>query len=99
MERNLMEVKEHSHRALDQERNNSEKEMETRLLEAENARKTRELEEARTLELSMLPRKLPETDFYDMSVYMDTAVEVGGDYYDYESGPGTTLTFDAGDET
>ncbi|HLR89970.1 MAG TPA: SpoIIE family protein phosphatase [Balneolaceae bacterium] len=99
LERKLREVKELSHRALEQERINSEKEMETRLLEAENARKTRELEEARTLQLSMLPRKLPESDFYDMSVYMDTATEVGGDYYDYTTGPGNTLTFALGDAT
>src|SRR5690625_944343 len=37
--------------------------------------------------------------FYDMSVYMDTATEVGGDYYDYTTGPGNTLTFALGDAT
>lgn len=99
LEGKLKEVKELSQRALEQERINSEKEMETRLLEAENARKTRELEEARTLQLSMLPRKLPSSEYYDMSVYMDTATEVGGDYYDYSTGPGKTLTFALGDAT
>lgn len=99
LEGKLKEVKELSHRALEQERINSEKEIETRLLEAENARKTKELEEARTLQLSMLPRKLPSSEVYDMSVYMDTATEVGGDYYDYSTGPGKTLTFALGDAT
>ena len=36
-----------------------EQEVEQRLLEAENARKSRELEEARQLQLSLLPRDLP----------------------------------------
>src|SRR5690625_7386929 len=73
--------------------------MVTRQLEADSARNTRVLDEARPLRLCMLRRKLAEAVFYDMSVDMDTATEVGGDYYDYTTGPGNTLTFALGDAT
>ena len=31
----------------------------------------------------MLPKTLPVVNGYDMSVFMETATVVGGDYYDY----------------
>jgi serine phosphatase RsbU (regulator of sigma subunit) len=70
-----------------------------RLLELENKRKTRELEEARQLQLSMLPKQIPILPNIDIAVYMKTATEVGGDYYDFHVGIDGTLTVVIGDAT
>jgi serine phosphatase RsbU (regulator of sigma subunit) len=81
----------------------SEKELEQKLraqrAEAENERKTKELEEARQLQLSMLPKELPQLTHLEIAVYMQTATEVGGDYYDFHSGLDGTLTAVIGDAT
>ncbi len=69
------------------------------LLEAENKRKSEELEEARQLQLSMLPKELPQLPHLDIAVYMQTATEVGGDYYDFHVGLDGTLTVVIGDAT
>ena len=69
------------------------------LAEAENERKTKELEEARQLQLSMLPKELPQLPHLDIAVYMKTATEVGGDYYDFHVGMDGTLTVVIGDAT
>jgi ligand-binding sensor domain-containing protein/serine phosphatase RsbU (regulator of sigma subunit) len=58
-------------------------EAEKRALEIENERKTKELEEARQLQLSMLPKELPDLPHLEIAAYMRTATEVGGDYYDF----------------
>jgi serine phosphatase RsbU (regulator of sigma subunit) len=68
-------------------------------LEAANHRKTTELEEARQLQLSMLPKELPTLPNLDIAVYMKTATEVGGDYYDFNVGADGTLTVAIGDAT
>ena len=99
LEQKLIEVKHLSKRSLDQERVNKEREIERRLLEVENTRKTKELEEARALQLSMLPKKMPSLPGYDMAVFMETATEVGGDYYDYSVAPDGTLVLALGDAT
>jgi len=52
-------------------------------LEAENKRKSDELESARHLQLSMLPKELPNIENLEIVVKMSTATEVGGDYYDF----------------
>jgi serine phosphatase RsbU (regulator of sigma subunit)/ligand-binding sensor domain-containing protein len=72
---------------------------EMKILEAENKRKTEELEEARSLQLSMLPRELPQLPNLDIAVYMQTATEVGGDYYDFHVSLDGTLTVVVGDAT
>jgi len=74
-------------------------EAQNKVVEAENARKTRELEEARELQLSMLPRSLPQLPHLDIAVYMKTATEVGGDYYDFNVSMDGTLTVVVGDAT
>ncbi|MCG3120343.1 MAG: hypothetical protein ALAOOOJD_03002 [bacterium] len=76
-----------------------EMEISRRLLEADNARKTKELEEARALQLSMLPSALPVLAHLDIAVHMQTATEVGGDYYDFLVGPNGALTVAIGDAT
>jgi serine phosphatase RsbU (regulator of sigma subunit)/ligand-binding sensor domain-containing protein len=70
-----------------------------KLLQLENERKTNELEEARQLQLSMLPKILPDLPHIDIAVYMKTATEVGGDYYDFNVGLDGTLTVAIGDAT
>lgn len=99
LKQKLEELQELSEHALEQERISKEREIEKRLLEAENKRKTDELEEARALQLSMLPKKMPSIPDYDLAVYMDTATEVGGDYYDYSLEQDGSLVLTVGDAT
>ena len=74
-------------------------ELQARAVQAENERKTKELEEARNLQLSMLPKELPQLPHLDIAVYMQTATEVGGDYYDFHVSLDGTLTVVIGDAT
>lgn len=99
LEIKLEEVQKLSQKTIEQERIGKEREIEKRLLEAENSRKTKELEEARTLQISMLPQKMPNIAHYDIAVFMETATEVGGDYYDYSVGNNGDLIFAMGDAT
>ena len=69
------------------------------VIHLENERKTKELEDARQLQLSMLPKELPKLSHLDIAVYMKTATEVGGDYYDFHIKPDGTLTVLVGDAT
>lgn len=71
----------------------------TRAMLAENERKTHELEEARKLQLSMLPKTVPNLPNFDIAVYMQTANEVGGDYYDFMLDDAGALTAAVGDAT
>jgi len=66
---------------------------------ADNARKTQELEEARRLQLSLLPVHRPAMATLDVAWQMLTATEVGGDYYDYSISDDGTLTLCIGDAT
>ena len=50
---------------------------------AEDKRKEEELEEARQFQLDMLPSETPNYLDLDISAAIQTASEVGGDYYDY----------------
>jgi serine phosphatase RsbU (regulator of sigma subunit) len=72
---------------------------ENRALQAENERKTKELEDARRLQLSLLPKDVPKLPDYDIAVFMKTATEVGGDYYDFSTGEDATLNVAFGDAT
>ncbi len=74
-------------------------EAEKRALQAENDRKTKELEDARLLQLSMLPREIPKIPGYDIAVVMKTATEVGGDYYDFAVSKDGVLNVAFGDAT
>ncbi len=71
-------------------------------LAQERALRTRmqqELEEARQLQLSMLPSDKPILPNLDLTWYMETATEVGGDYYDYHLAEDGTFTLSLGDAT
>lgn len=74
-------------------------EAQARAVQVENDRKSKELEEARQLQLSMLPKTLPQLPHLDIAVYMKTATEVGGDYYDFNVGMDGSLTIVVGDAT
>lgn len=63
------------------------------------ARKTSEIESARTLQLSMLPAKLPSVEGLETAAVMVTASEVGGDYYDFRVEPDGSLVVAFGDAT
>ncbi|HWN42728.1 MAG TPA: SpoIIE family protein phosphatase [Thermoanaerobaculia bacterium] len=76
-----------------------EQETEQRLLRSEYERKTRELEEARTFQLSLLPKTLPAHPGFEIAVSMQTATEVGGDYYDFHLSEDGVLTAAVGDAT
>lgn len=59
----------------------------------------KELDEARTLQLSMLPSTIPEVDELNISAFMKTASEVGGDYYDFSNKNDGSLNIAVGDAT
>lgn len=74
-------------------------ELQSKAMEEENRRKTFELEEARKLQLSMLPQKLPQLKGFELCAKVFTASEVGGDYYDYHQNNGNELLLTLGDAT
>lgn len=84
---------------LEQERLRRQQEVGRRLLEAENERQTEELEEARRFQLSLLPGTLPEHPDLEIAVFLRTASEVGGDYYDFGPRPDGSLIIAVGDAT
>ncbi len=84
---------------LEQERLRRQEEVDRRLLEAENERQTVELEEARRFQLSLLPGMLPEHPDLEIAVFLRTASEVGGDYYDFRSRHDGSLIIAVGDAT
>jgi len=59
----------------------------------------KELEEARQLQLSMLPKELPKNNNLDIAVHIRTATEVGGDYYDFSHLEDGSLNVAIGDAT
>jgi len=63
-----------------------------------NKRMKKDLEDARELQLAMLPTNLPTLSYLDIAVAMTTAQEVGGDYYDFYQTE-QNLTFAIGDAT
>ena len=82
LEERLVEVEGLTAKTLAQERAAREEAIRRRLLDAENERRGRELEEARRLQLAMLPEELPRRSGFEVAARMRTATEVGGDFYD-----------------
>lgn len=93
------ELKQRELELCEQERLAKEHELERRLLAVDNERKSAELEEARSFQLSLLPKRLPQVAGLEIAVFMRTATEVGGDYYDFLAGDDGTLTVAVGDST
>jgi serine phosphatase RsbU (regulator of sigma subunit) len=92
LEAKLVEVETLSTAAIEHERREA-------VLLAENERRAQELEEARQLQLSMLPASVPNLPGLELAAYMKPATEVGGDYYDVHVGEDGTLTVAVGDAT
>ncbi len=88
LEDQLAQVKQLSAAALEHEK-----------VKAENERRAQELEEARQLQLSMLPKRVPQLPHLEIAAYMKTASEVGGDYYDFHLSEDGALTVAVGDAT
>jgi len=99
LESKLAEIADLTQKTIEQERWAAREEAERRVLEADNARKTAELEEARQLQLAMLPHSVPELDHFDLAFHMSTANEVGGDYYDFSTNGDGSCTLVVGDAT
>jgi phosphoserine phosphatase RsbU/P len=68
-------------------------------IEAENQQRAKEMEEARQLQLSMLPKGVPQLPHVEIAASMKPASEVGGDYYDWRLSADGTLTIAIGDAT
>jgi serine phosphatase RsbU (regulator of sigma subunit) len=58
------------------------------LLQMDFEQKKKELDAARDLQLSMLPSAIPDHPKIEIAALMQTATEVGGDYYDFHQAPG-----------
>jgi len=86
-------------RLVEEERLRHERDVRESLLTAEMERKTRELEDAREFQLSLLPKTLPEHSAFEVAVHMTTATEVGGDYYDFRMSRDGSLVVAIGDAT
>ena len=99
LEEKIITVQELSDKQIEQERRNAELQLQAELDRVENERKTRELEQARQLQLSMLPKEIPTLPNLDITAYMKTATEVGGDYYDFYLSENNSLTAVLGDAT
>jgi len=84
---------------IQQEKLNKEQEIENKFLDAENKRKSGELEDARKLQLSILPKGFPRMQHLEISARMKTAEEVGGDYDGYYLSDDGTITLAIGDAT
>ncbi len=98
LEEQLETVKNLSAKELEHQKRTAELELKAELQKAENERKTKELEGARELQLSLLPKNIPELPEYEIAVHMETATEVGGDYYDFYV-QNNKLTIAIGDAT
>lgn len=68
-------------------------------IEIENLRKQHEMEEAKKIQLSMLPTLIPKYDGIEIATFMSTATEVGGDYYDFFIDRNNNLKFLIADAT
>jgi serine phosphatase RsbU (regulator of sigma subunit) len=68
-------------------------------LEADNARKTEELETARVIQKGFLPASVPELSYLDIAAFQKPATEVGGDYYDFFPQEDGKLVLAVGDAT
>ena len=99
LERELIRVQRLSEEKLAQEQLTREKEVERARLEAENSRRAADLDEARRIQMSMLPQEIPTPPGLELAVHLETATEVGGDYYDFLASDSGELTVVVGDAT
>lgn len=65
----------------------------------EGKRKAKEIEEAKNLQMSLLPKKTPVIEGLEITTYLKCASEVGGDYFDFLQSDTGTLYSICGDAT
>ena len=65
----------------------------------EGKRKAKEIEEAKNLQLSLLPKKTPTVEGLEINTYLKCASEVGGDYFDFLQDEAGTFYSICGDAT
>ncbi len=95
----LVRVQELSARERERDRAEAEARVERERERAERERQARELEEARQFQLSLLPARLPDLDGWEAVASMQTASEVGGDYFDVRRQKDGVATLVIGDAT
>ena len=78
---------------------NGKRRQKNKIKKIEEDRKNNELSAARDLQISMLPKKVPERDDLDIASFIRSSTEVGGDYYDFFEHKGTALYSVCGDAT
>ena len=78
---------------------NVKRRQKNKIKKIEEDRKNNELSAARDLQISMLPKKVPQRDDLDIASFIRSSTEVGGDYYDFFEHKGTALYSVCGDAT
>lgn len=78
---------------------NGKRRQKNKIKKIEDDRKNNELAAARDLQISMLPKQLPQRADLDIATFMRSSTEVGGDYYDFFSQPDGLLFTVCGDAT
>lgn len=78
---------------------NGKRKEKERLRKIEEQRKSNELQAARDLQQSMLPKELPQRADLDVATFIRSSTEVGGDYYDFFPQPEGSLYSVCGDAT
>jgi serine phosphatase RsbU (regulator of sigma subunit) len=68
-------------------------------MEADNRRKSEEMRQARAIQLSLLPKAPPPQALFEIAAHLETATEVGGDYYDFFPQEDGSLYIVTGDAT
>ena len=70
-----------------------------KIRQIEDDRKNKELQAAKDLQISLLPKSLPYRNDLDIATFIRSSTEVGGDYYDFEVQNDGTLVSICGDAT
>ncbi len=70
-----------------------------RIKQLEEDRKNKELQAAKDLQISLLPKSNPKRDDLDIATYIRSSTEVGGDYYDFDIKKDGTIITICGDAT
>ncbi len=78
---------------------NVKRRQKNKIKKIEEDRKNNELSAARDLQISMLPKKVPQRDDLDIASFIRSSTEVGGDYYDFFEHKGKALYSVCGDAT
>jgi serine phosphatase RsbU (regulator of sigma subunit) len=78
---------------------NVKRRQKNKIKKIEEDRKNNELSAARDLQISMLPKKVPQRVDLDIASFIRSSTEVGGDYYDFFEHKGKALYSVCGDAT